>query len=154
VAEDTQAPEEQSPEPTEEGSPIPDPESEDTDAEDVPGAAVRPEGHQPHGLQRERDGERRHEGRGGGGVAQRPEGQALGEHGERHGRQQARRDGQRHGPVARERQGVGAGGDELAVGEVDEAQDAEDEGDPHRHERVEGALGHTVEGGLQEVHEK
>jgi hypothetical protein len=38
VAEDTQAPEEQSPEPTEEGSPIPDPEAGDTDAEDVPGA--------------------------------------------------------------------------------------------------------------------
>jgi hypothetical protein len=38
VAEDTQAPEEQRPEPTEEGSPIPDPEAEDTNAEDVPQA--------------------------------------------------------------------------------------------------------------------
>jgi hypothetical protein len=38
VAEDTQVPEEQSPEPTKEGSPVPDPEKNDTDAEDVPQA--------------------------------------------------------------------------------------------------------------------
>jgi hypothetical protein len=38
VAEDTQAPEEQSPEPTEEGSPVPNPEANDTDTEDVPQA--------------------------------------------------------------------------------------------------------------------
>jgi hypothetical protein len=35
--EDTQEPE-QDPEPTEEGSPVPDPERDDGDAEDVPGA--------------------------------------------------------------------------------------------------------------------
>jgi hypothetical protein len=39
VEEDTQAPVEQDPEPTEEGPPVPDPEREDGgDAEDVPGA--------------------------------------------------------------------------------------------------------------------
>jgi hypothetical protein len=39
VEENTQAPKEQDPEETEEGSPIPDPEREDGgDAEDVPGA--------------------------------------------------------------------------------------------------------------------
>jgi len=37
-AENTEAPAEQSPEPTEEGSPIPDPEAEETDAEDIPQA--------------------------------------------------------------------------------------------------------------------
>jgi hypothetical protein len=36
--EDTQAPVEQDPEPTEEGSPIPDPEADDTNAEDIPQA--------------------------------------------------------------------------------------------------------------------
>jgi hypothetical protein len=36
--EDTQAPEEQSPEETEAGSPIPDPEQNDTNAEDIPDA--------------------------------------------------------------------------------------------------------------------
>ena len=38
MAEDTEAPFEQDPEPTEEGSPVPDPVQNDTDAEDVPGA--------------------------------------------------------------------------------------------------------------------
>ncbi len=39
MEEDTQAPPEQDPEPTEEGSPVPDPEREDGgEAEDVPGA--------------------------------------------------------------------------------------------------------------------
>jgi len=39
VEEDTQRPEEQSPEETEEGSPVPDPEQDDgRDAEDVPSA--------------------------------------------------------------------------------------------------------------------
>jgi hypothetical protein len=38
VAENTEVPEEQSPEPTEEGSPVPDPETTDTDAEDIPQA--------------------------------------------------------------------------------------------------------------------
>jgi hypothetical protein len=37
-AEDTQAPSEQDPEPTEEGTPVPDPEEEPGDAEDVPQA--------------------------------------------------------------------------------------------------------------------
>jgi hypothetical protein len=36
--ENTQPPAEQSPEPTEEGSPIPDPEAEDTSTEDIPSA--------------------------------------------------------------------------------------------------------------------
>jgi len=35
-AENTEAPEQQDPEPTEEGSPIPDPEATDPDAEDMP----------------------------------------------------------------------------------------------------------------------
>jgi hypothetical protein len=35
---DTEAPGDQDPERTEEGSPVPDPETEDTDAEDVPEA--------------------------------------------------------------------------------------------------------------------
>ncbi len=38
VEEDTQAPVEQDPEATEEGSPIPDPEADDTNAEDIPQA--------------------------------------------------------------------------------------------------------------------
>jgi hypothetical protein len=39
VAEDTEAPAEQNPQPTEEGPPMPDPEREDTgDADDVPTA--------------------------------------------------------------------------------------------------------------------
>jgi hypothetical protein len=37
-AENTEGPAEQSPEPTEEGSPIPDPEADDTNAEDIPQA--------------------------------------------------------------------------------------------------------------------
>ena len=38
MAENTQAPEEQDPEPTDVGSPVPDPESDDTNAEDIPSA--------------------------------------------------------------------------------------------------------------------
>ena len=43
------------------------------------------------------------------------------------------------GPARRERERVGAGHDQLAVGEVDEPQHAEDEADPDRHQRVDGA---------------
>ena len=43
------------------------------------------------------------------------------------------------GQRRREGERVGAGHDELAVGEVDEPQDAEDEADPDRHQRVDGA---------------
>ena len=45
------------------------------------------------------------------------------------------------GPVAvgREREREGAGHDELAVREVDEAEHAEDEADPDRHQRVDRA---------------
>ena len=42
-------------------------------------------------------------------------------------------------PARRERERVGAGHDQLPVGEVDEPQDAEDEPDPDRHQRVDGA---------------
>jgi hypothetical protein len=38
MAENTEAPENQDPEPTDEGSPVPNPEANDTDAEDVPNA--------------------------------------------------------------------------------------------------------------------
>jgi hypothetical protein len=38
ATENTQAPVEQDPEPTEEGSPVPDPEHDDGDADDVPSA--------------------------------------------------------------------------------------------------------------------
>ena len=40
---------------------------------------------------------------------------------------------------------VGAGHDELAVGEVDEPQDAEDEADADRHERVRRAEADRVD---------
>ena len=42
-------------------------------------------------------------------------------------------------PARREGERVGAGHDQLAVREVDEAQHAEDEADPDRHQRVDRA---------------
>src|SRR5207237_5556830 len=54
---------------------------------------------------------------------------------------EAESDSAPNGPTAlrRKRQCVRAGHDELAVGEVDEPQDAEDKADPHRHQRVDRA---------------
>ena len=43
------------------------------------------------------------------------------------------------GPAGRERERVGAGHDQLPVGEVDEPEHPEDEADPDRHQRVDGA---------------
>ena len=42
-------------------------------------------------------------------------------------------------PLGREGERVGAGHDQLAVREVDEAEDAEDEADADGHQRVDGA---------------
>ena len=50
-----------------------------------------------------------------------------------------------HRPVGGVRERVGAGHDELAVGEVDEPQDAEDEADAHGHQRVGRAQADRVD---------
>ena len=52
-------------------------------------------------------------------------------------------------PARREGERVRAGHHELAVGEVDEPQHAEDEADPDRHQRVDGAEAESVESGLE-----
>ena len=59
--------------------------------------------------------------------------------------------GQSHSEAKRER--VGAGHDQLAVGEVDEPQDAEDEADPDRHQRVDRAQADRVDEHLQSTPE-
>ena len=51
-------------------------------------------------------------------------------------------------PARGERERVRAGHDQLPVGEVDEPQDAEDEPDPDRHQRVDGAEADGVDQGL------
>ena len=51
-------------------------------------------------------------------------------------------------PVGRERERVRPGHDQLPVGEVDEPQDAEDESDPDRHQRVDRAEADRVDQGL------
>ena len=48
-------------------------------------------------------------------------------------------DARRDRPARREGERVGAGHDQLPVGEVDEPEHAEDEPDPDRHQRVDGA---------------
>ena len=45
-------------------------------------------------------------------------------------------------------QHVGADRDELAMGEVDQAHDAEDEADPERRQRVEGAHAQRIDDDL------
>ena len=52
-------------------------------------------------------------------------------------------------PVRRERERVGAGHDELAVREVDEAEDAEDEPDPDRHQCIDGPETDSIGQGLR-----
>ena len=44
-------------------------------------------------------------------------------------------------PDHEQRVGVGADHEELAVGEVDDLQDPEDEGEPEGHERVDDPIG-------------
>ena len=52
-------------------------------------------------------------------------------------------------PLGRERERERAGHDQLAVGEVDEPEDAEDEADADGHERVDGAEADRVDLHLQ-----
>ena len=59
-----------------------------------------------------------------------------------HGNRLAQRNDQR----------VGARGEELALREVDEAHDPEDQADPHRDEREDRAERHRVDDRLERVH--
>jgi hypothetical protein len=68
---------------------------------------------------------------------------------ERHDHGEAGGDAQRERPGGREGERVRAGHHELAVSEVDEPQHAEDEADPHRHQRIDGAEAEGVGDGLE-----
>ena len=103
-------------------------------AERADDLAARAEGEQIDRLEQEADGERRHEHRRRGGTAsaQRPEGDALLRERECDHRREASDDRQHRRPAARVREDVRACGDQLAVGEVDQAHDAENEPDTDR----------------------
>ena len=105
------------------------------------GLAERAEGEQRDALQQECDREGRDEHHRGRLRAQRPEDDEVHQERQRDDDAEAERDpdDERQIPLRRECERVGAGHDELAVREVDEPQDAEDETDPDRHERVDGA---------------
>jgi hypothetical protein len=66
------------------------------------------------------------------------------------------RDGQRR-PIGkpdcrqRERHGECAGHEELAVGEIDDLENAENERQPHRDQRVEQAEHYSIDGQLQQI---
>ena len=94
-----------------------------------------------HVLEQERDGERRHQHHRLRLDAQRPEDETLDRERQREHDGEAEGDLGPDGPVALGGEGerVRPCHDELAVGEVDESQDAEDETDPDRHQRVDGA---------------
>ena len=85
--------------------------------------------------------------------AQRPERDPL--HHERAGDDycEAREDRDDPGLPAQVRERVRAGGDQLTVGEVDEPENAEDEADPHRDDRVDGTEPDPVDQGLQKAHD-
>src|SRR6266516_3973144 len=84
--------------------------------------------------------------------------------GERHDDAEAQEDPDPDGPTALVREGerVGTGHHELAVGEVDEAEDAEDQADADRHQRIDAAEPECIgkclpvgaEHGRHERHEK
>ena len=59
--------------------------------------------------------------------------------------------GDRQRPAGEQQQRIADRGDELAMGEVDEAHDAEDEADAERGQRVEPADGDGVDDVLGEV---
>jgi hypothetical protein len=92
-----------------------------------------------HGLKEEGDREGRHEHYRRRLTPKRPEHDAI--HRERRRDDDREADGHApgHRPGRRERQRVRADHDQLPVGEVHEAQDAEDEPDADRHQRVDGA---------------
>jgi hypothetical protein len=102
-------------------------------------------------LQHVADGERRHHQGRGVRSADRPERHPL--HAEREQRRAGYRDHDHEHPRgAREQQDqVARDHDELAVGEVDELHDPEDEGDPERDERVQAAEAHCVDQVLNDV---
>ncbi len=86
------------------------------------------------------------------GAAQRPEGQPL--HAERQDRHHEYRR-QRHHDVGLARQAVereSADHDQLAMGEIDQPHDAEDQPDAERGQRVDGAQADGVDGVLQDDH--
>ena len=99
-------------------------------------------------LEHEREREGRHEHHRWRLRAQRPEDRALHRQRERDHDREAGEDARRDRPVGGERERVGAGHDQLAVGEVDEPEHPEDEPDPDRHQRVDGAEADGVDQGL------
>ena len=103
--------------------------------------AERAEPEQRDALEQERHGERRDEHHRRRVAAQGPEDEPVHEHGQDEHGGEAEDDAGPHrpAPLRRERQRERARHDELAVGEVDEAQDAEDEPDADRHQRVDRA---------------
>ena len=88
-------------------------------------------------LEQERDRERRHEHHRRRLPAQRPEDDEVHRQRERDHDGEAGDDAPRDRPARGEGERVGAGHDQLAVGEVDEPQDAEDEADADGHQRVD-----------------
>ena len=94
---------------------------------------------QRHGLEQERDRERGHEHHRRRLAPERPEDDAVHRERERDDDREARGDAPRDGPSRGEGERVRARHHELAVGEVDEPQDAEDEADPDGHQRVDRA---------------
>jgi hypothetical protein len=119
--------------------------------EDRRGLHERTELEQGDRLEEERDGERCDEHGRRRRTAQRPEERDLHQQGERDHHSEAREDRRPLGPVvlASDRKRVCPRHDQLAVGEVDEAENAEDEADPDRHERVHGSERNRVDRGLQ-----
>ncbi len=67
---------------------------------------------------------------------------------------EAREDGDDRGLAAQIRERVAAGGDQLAVGEVDEPHHAEHEPDPERDDAVDGAERDRVDHRLEEAHDR
>ena len=101
----------------------------------------RAEREQRDALQQECDRERRDEHHRGRLRAQRPEHEQVHRDREREHDAEAEEnpDPARQIPLRGEGERVGAGHDQLPVREVDEAQHAEDEADPDRHQRVDAA---------------
>ena len=98
-------------------------------------------------LQEEADGEGRDQKRRGIGIAQRPEGDALGRQREQNCGEKAAEKHQRDGLAEKRQERVAGDHDQLAMGEVDQPHDAEDEPDAERRQRVEAAY-------AQRIHER
>ena len=121
-------------------------------AERPDGAAARAEREQIDVLEQEADGEGGDQHRRRRSAAQRPEGDPLLQQRERDDDGEADDDRDEPGRAGEQRERVAAGGDQLAVGEVDEPHHAEDEPDPDADDGVDGAEPDAVDQGLEEGH--